>query len=184
MFGHFSFSIGDHLTFVYNVFCPPVSTLCPSRPQHTATLKSMKSILRWLAVLPVAIVAAIMVSFPLHWLVRLLCQNSPEAYLTDSNGVSLLYLHRDEIERFLQPIASYFAFVLAGARTAPKFHFIAAVVLCCLLLVSLAFSIYHVTYYDDSLLSFHWRMAFGPVGAILSLWIVWANRSKWSPPAS
>jgi hypothetical protein len=144
----------------------------------------MKSILRWVAVLPVAIVAAFLVSFPLHWLVRLVCQNSPEAYLTDSNGVSLLYLHRDEIERFLQPLVSQFAFVLAGARTAPKFNFIAAVVLCCILLVSLGFSIYHVTNEKNSLLSFHWRMAFGPIGALLSLWIVWANRSKWSAPPS
>lgn len=82
---------------------------------------------RWLAVLPAAILGAVLVSFPIHWFALGLTGNTP---------ISMIRLDREvteAVERLLQAFFGPYAFVWAGARVAPTFRVATAIVLTALL---------------------------------------------------
>lgn len=141
----------------------------------------MKTGLRWLAVLPVAILGGMLACFPLHWLIMLACRNDPDSTLMVGD-VSFLYYHRDSIERFLLPLAASMAFVLSGARTAPKEHFKTASALLCVYYLIGGFIIYAVTnkIYDTAVIISYWGIALAFVGPLLALWIVREKSAEWA----
>jgi hypothetical protein len=70
----------------------------------------MRYWLRWLAVLPAAILARILVEFPLHWVLY--------ANLTGSGFITP---YPETPERLLAPFVGAIAFVWAGAKVAPAY---------------------------------------------------------------
>src|SRR5437763_1507823 len=68
-----------------------------------------RQILRWLAVLPGAILGAVLSTFPLHWLL----------YFTLANGETISGVDIRPIEYFLYPVVMSFAFVVTGSEIAP-----------------------------------------------------------------
>lgn len=67
-------------------------------------------VLRWIAVLPVSILGAALVTFPIHWLIGLM-------YYGDKPFLGLL--SADILERLLMAFTTPFFMILTGAWTAP-----------------------------------------------------------------
>jgi len=78
--------------------------------------RGIKYWLRWLAVLPGALIAGVLAAFPLHWIL----------YLTLRNFVAP---YPELPERALTPFAIAAVFVWSGSRIAPKYKVEAAVVM-------------------------------------------------------
>lgn len=87
----------------------------------------MKTFLRWLAVLPGAILAAVLVGFPLHFVL----------YWTLTNPDSVIYFetYPELPERILFPLAATIAFQWAGVNIAPSHKGKTAIILFAVLLV-------------------------------------------------
>lgn len=89
------------------------------------------SILRWFLVIPAAILAAVIISFPIHWFVMINlggCSEAPIIEIRDRDTLK-------SIEIFLQGLLGPFAFVYADARTAPSRHFMTAIILVIIVVV-------------------------------------------------
>ncbi len=71
-------------------------------------------ILRWVGFLPAGILAAVLVQFPLHWVLHFT--------LVEGSIIQMPSESMAPIERFLAPAFSAIAFVYAGAVTAPRSH--------------------------------------------------------------
>ena len=142
----------------------------------------MKTTLRWLAVLPVAILGGILACFPLHFILILVCSNTPESMITNKDGVSILYLHRDDIERFLTPLASSIGFVVSGARISPKKHFETASILLGIYFLSVGFVFYGIAnnLFSVAVKPNYWSMSVGVAGGLLALWIVRFKSLEWT----
>ena len=84
-------------------------------------MKKIQYWLRWIAVLPGAIIAGILSSFPLHWLL---------IFLVWANNENIQNLNIETIEYFLAPVVCAIAFVYTGYEIAPKFKIITAFILC------------------------------------------------------
>ena len=106
-----------------------------------------QQILRWLAVLPGAMLAAIIVLFPVHWAAAYIhCfGDSAGTIITTDNGKGLLSaMPLESLERFLDALFVPGTIIAAGARIAPRFHFVTAVVLTLLLIGLLSFLFAHL----------------------------------------
>ena len=87
--------------------------------------KSTKNLFRWVALLPGALIAGILATFPLHWVLSLkssydgtflgFIELSPEVFIT--------------IERALSPFIIAIIFILVGAKIAPSNKLRTAVIL-------------------------------------------------------
>ncbi len=80
---------------------------------------------RWIAVLPGAIVAGLLVTFPLHWLLYL-------AFAHDGTLLGFIELPPGaniSIEHVLSPFVIALTFIFAGNRIAPKYKFKTAITL-------------------------------------------------------
>lgn len=80
----------------------------------------LPSILRWISVIPAGIIAAIIVSFPVHWLVMVNfggCGADPVVEIRDPNTLR-------DIESVLQAAFGPLAFIYFAARTAPNYRLI------------------------------------------------------------
>lgn len=87
--------------------------------------------LRWLFIIPAAVLAAALVAFPIHWLVMINLggwSREPIIEIRDQGTLK-------SIELFLQGLFGPFAFVYAGARTAPSRRFPVALVLAVIVVV-------------------------------------------------
>ena len=83
--------------------------------------------LRWLLVLPAAILGGLLITFPLHWVLMASCSGG--------GTVTLDQGAQDGLERILAFAFTPFGFVLAGAKTAPSQHLRAAAILGVLLAI-------------------------------------------------
>lgn len=93
--------------------------------------KNYKYWLRWIAVLPGALLAGLLATFPLHWILYFLF-NKEEADLGSIKSFIQLFVHGmsyKDIEYILYPFVIALTFVLAGYKIAPKYKFRTAVVL-------------------------------------------------------
>lgn len=103
----------------------------------------MKQTLRWLAVLPGALLAGLIVTFPVHWAAMFIHHfGAGEPTITTEEGVGLLQsLPLESLERFGHALFVPGTIITVGARIAPKFHFATAIVLTALFigLMSLLF---------------------------------------------
>lgn len=90
---------------------------------ETSVSSRLKQIGLWIAVLPTAVVSALLMTFPIHWLVMIIASN-PEHTLA---GIPARVLEQAGYAFFLP-----FTFVLVGAGRSPSHRFKASVVLACL----------------------------------------------------
>src|SRR3989338_6586051 len=74
---------------------------------------------RWISVFPGAIIAGILATFPLHWVL----------YFTLAHGESISGVNIDPIEYFLYPFVIAIVYILAGYKIAPNYKFRTAIVL-------------------------------------------------------
>ncbi len=120
--------------------------------------------LRWIALFPSAVIAALLVSFPLHWVL----------YFTLTNGQLISGLDIKPIEYLFYPFIIAITFIFTGYKIAPKYKFKTAIVL---------FGIYILTWLTVSIISlsksnmygmdlqFSERTIIALVGAIIGLYI-------------
>lgn len=145
----------------------------------------MKLTLRWIAVLPAAILGGFLASFPLHWLIMWTCQNNPDSAAMVGE-VSMLYYYRDSIERFLTPLATSMGFIYVGTITAPIYHLKVAITLAGIYLTSIGILCYLVinkTYLPKEIeysANYYALLALNFLGIFLALWIVRFKASEWS----
>jgi|GEM_PF-3528641 len=134
--------------------------------------------LRWVAVIPGALIAGLLATFTLHWILQL-----KSAY--DGTILGFIELSPDAfatMERMLYPFVIAITFVLVGFKIAPTHKFKTAIVLVILYVV---FAIGALIFATNSglQLSLEARSA-GPIlGLLLGLFIVWW-KSKRDPSAS
>lgn len=131
--------------------------------------KDFKYWLSWLGVLPVSIVAGLLVTFPLHWVL----------YRTLSGGDSPFITPYPELpERILQPFFSALVIVWVASKIAPEHKFKAAVVLAGLWIFGaggafvLGYLGYHFGKTQLNLTAGGLPVIMGVVGAIVGLYTV------------
>lgn len=98
----------------------------------------MTAVLRWILVLPAAIVGAVLVAFPVHWIVFATFRWG------DDNIVQLSEEGAGNVERVVTVFAVPLALILCGARVAPSRRFGVAISLASLLVVLIATSFWIV----------------------------------------
>src|SRR6266700_1245952 len=98
-------------------------------------MNALKQILRWLAVIPGALLGAIIVMFPVHWVAMYIHHfGTPDPIITDEQGKGLLQsMPLESLERFGDALFVAGTFIGVGALIAPRFHFATAIVLTLLL---------------------------------------------------
>ena len=87
----------------------------------------VSNVIRWVLVLPAAVVCAVLVSFPVHWVVLSTFRMGAMIELSDAAA--------QNVERVAFAFFGPFAFVVAGTKVAPKHPFAVSVVLTCILLL-------------------------------------------------
>lgn len=157
-------------------------TLLPEWLELSYTFKDMKSstknLLRWIAVLPGALLAGILATFPLHWILQLKSMDGtflgfielpPEAFVS--------------IEYALYPLVIALVFIVVGASIAPSFKFRVACALAVLyVLFALGALIFAVNIGLQTSIGIR---AAGPViGIILGLLIVRQKTKSDSDPST
>jgi hypothetical protein len=128
----------------------------------------MNQTLRWLAVLPGAILAGLLATFPLHWLLNMIFPYDGKWFL-DFIEFPNKVLDVSAIELTLSPLIIALVCIWVGAEIAPKNKFKTALVLsalwvCVLLYIFLAAG-GHAT--------FDIKTACAVLGVLLGLSIVW-----------
>lgn len=92
------------------------------------------SVVRWLAVLPGAVLCAFLVEFPIHWAVMLIGYFGTEH---DNNSITytnpIAAIPPDVLELFGNAFFTPFVIVSVGARIAPKYKFYTGIALAVLL---------------------------------------------------
>jgi hypothetical protein len=98
-------------------------------------MTTLKQILRWLAVVPGALLGAIIVMFPIHWVAMYIHHfGTPDPMITDEQGRGLLQsMPLESLERFGDALFVSGTFIAVGAFIAPRFHFGTAIALTLLL---------------------------------------------------
>ncbi len=105
----------------------------------------IRSAVRWLAVLPAALVGVLITLFPIHWVVMLIPYfDRPDDSIVSVDGKGLLASMRPELlerlgDAFLLPIS----LIVVGAAVAPRFKFQAGIALAILwfLLIGVALTL-------------------------------------------
>ena len=96
---------------------------------------------RWIAVIPAGVVAAMLVTFPIHWSLSLV-----EGYGT----FVFAWLGSENIETLIIAFSSPYVFIRAGAYTSPGFHPEAGVALSIIVALALG-GIYVLAFTSSSL---------------------------------
>ena len=101
-----------------------------------------KQVLRWLAVVPGALLAGVIVMFPVHWVAMGIHHfGAGEPIITTEDGRGLLQsLPLESLERFGCALFVPGAIIVTGARIAPRFHFVTAALLTVFLVGLMSFS--------------------------------------------
>lgn len=96
-------------------------------------------VLRWICVLPGAVLCALLVAFPIHWIVMLiqLFGRSDDSFITIDGKNLLAAIPPETLERFGQALFAPFVVVLGGARIAPRYRFRTGIALTVLFVVGL-----------------------------------------------
>ncbi|MFA5049348.1 MAG: hypothetical protein WC516_10055 [Patescibacteria group bacterium] len=131
--------------------------------------KDYKYWLRWLAVLPGALLAGLLATFPLHWILYLVFAHDGTilGFIELPDGVN------KSIEYMLYPFVVAFTFILVGYKIAPKYKFRTTIVL---------FGIYTLLWFISTFaslflkiegvqISFSGRTIFALLGAAIGLYI-------------
>ena len=117
--------------------------------------------LRWLAVLPGALIAGFLATFPLHWLL----------YFTLAKGETISGVNIRPIEYAIYPFVIAIVFILVGAEIAPMYKFRTAIILAILYIISVIGVFFLGPKYG--VYPFFEARSIGPViGLLLGLYIV------------
>lgn len=108
-----------------------------------ATHNLSLTILRWIGVLPAAILGSVLVAFPVHWVVMSTFRWG------DDNFIELSEEGAENVERVVFAFAVTLTFVLCGAYTAPKWKMPVAIALASLLTLLTAASYIYVALDPD-----------------------------------
>jgi hypothetical protein len=111
----------------------------PARMSSTIPAQRMttfKKTMRWIAVLPAAFLAVVVVWFPVHWAVMFFQHyNNPDYWpFTVDDKSPLALISADTLERFGDAFFPPFAFVFVGAHVAPLHKFMTGIFLAILYL--------------------------------------------------
>jgi len=104
----------------------------------------LKDILRWLAVLPGAILAAITMMFPMHWAAMFIHHfgGFSGPLITNEEGKGLLQsMPLESLERFGDALFVPGTLIAIGALIAPRFRLATAILLTLLLVVLISWAI-------------------------------------------
>jgi uncharacterized membrane protein YeaQ/YmgE (transglycosylase-associated protein family) len=125
--------------------------------------------LRWIVVLPISLIAGILVTFPVHWIL----------YRTLSGGDSPFITPYPELpERILAPLFTALVIVWVASKIAPEHKFKTAIILAALWIFGAggAFILGYLGFRSDnvqlSLTAGGLPIIMGVVGAVLGLFIV------------
>lgn len=142
--------------------------------------KDFKYWLRWLAVLPGALFAGLLATFPLHWILYLALAHHGATilgFIEFPDGVNI-----KSIEYILYPFVIAVTFILAGYKIAPKYKFRTAVVLFGIYVLSwliLPFIALLLKNKDiDIQFSFSGRTIIALLGLAIGLYIAWKDASR------
>lgn len=128
--------------------------------------------LRWIAVLPGALIAGILSTFPLHWLL----------YFTFAKGETISGVNIRPIEYAIYPFVTAIVFILVGAEIAPMYKFRTAIALAILYIMSVIGVFFLGPKYG--VYGIFEARSIGPViGLLLGLYIV-RRKEKNLPPIS
>jgi hypothetical protein len=110
-------------------------------------MTTTKQILRWLAVLPGAVLAGMIVLFPVHWVGMYIHHfGAGEPIITTDDDRGLLQsMPLESIERFGDALFVPGTIIAVGARIAPRFRFATAIVLTVLFAGLMCFLFVQVT---------------------------------------
>jgi hypothetical protein len=91
----------------------------------SGTSLRLAEIARWIAVLPAALMGALLVSFPVHWAVMLISLfDRPDESAITVNGKGLLAsIDPQVLERFGYALFVPMVLIVVGAKVAPRFKF-------------------------------------------------------------
>lgn len=94
-------------------------------------MTKLRQTVRWLAVVPGALIGAVLVMFPVHWLAMFLHRfGTPDPIITDEQGRGLLQsMPLESLERFGDALFVPGTLIGVGAFIAPRLHFATAIVL-------------------------------------------------------
>jgi hypothetical protein len=87
--------------------------------------QKIKNILRWIAVIPTALIASILILFPIRWFVFF--SGISETWVAEVLKHIGLTITIDNIERLLDALFVGGTFIYAGAKMAPNHHFKTAI---------------------------------------------------------
>ena len=121
--------------------------------------------LRWIAVLPGALIFGFLASFPLHWIL----------YFTLAKGETISGVNIRPIESTLTPFVFAIVFILVGVEIAPKYKFKTSIILT---ILYVSFVIGVIIFMSGHLET---RGIIGLLGSFLGLYITW-RKSKLTPP--
>jgi small basic protein len=118
----------------------------------------------WIAVFPGAIIAGLLATFPLHWIL----------YFTLANGETISGVNIQPIEYLLYPFVVAITYILAGYQIAPESKFKTAVVLFGVyFFIWLAINV--TSLFNGNVLGidmqFSWRTILSLIGAAIGLYI-------------
>ena len=131
--------------------------------------QSTKNFLRWIALLPGAIIGGFLATFPLHWIL----------YFTLAHGETISGVNTNPIEYTLSPFVIAVTFIIVGFEIAPSHKFKIAIVLSSLWIVSFI----TLFLFMSAQPQFGIRGAGSLAGALLGVFIAW-KKSEHDPSVS
>lgn len=137
--------------------------------------KNFKYWLRWIAVLPISLIAGALVAFPLHWTL----------YSTISGGQDPFITPYPELpEKILQPFFTALVIILVSSFIAPNHKFKAAMIVAIIYLFIagatfiLGYMNYHLDNLQVNLTAGGLPAIMGIAGTVIGLYIVRNNLTK------
>src|SRR5436309_2091886 len=89
-------------------------------------MNNFRTVVRWVLVLPAALLSAALVAFPVHWvvmLIQLFGTANDESFISVDGKTWLAAIPPEVLERFGYAFFTPFIMVYCGAWVAPKFKF-------------------------------------------------------------
>lgn len=137
--------------------------------------------LRWVAVLPGALIAGLLSTFPLHWILYFLF-NEKETDLGSVKFFIQLFgrgISYKDIEYTLSPFVIAITFILVGFEIAPKYKFKTSIILTILYVSSFLVLVFIIAPRHQYQLEARGILAL--LGSLLGLYITW-RKSRLTPP--
>ena len=139
------------------------STVPASQPKGLAAMSRFW--LRWVAVLPAAILSAVLISFPVHWAVLIFT-----GFAGNDDSIGLGDLPPETLERLGVAFFVPLTFIMAGARVAPTYRRQTAVVLIILLAMAISAGLTYAASNRD--IGFDYQgWGWFEFAAVVALWI-------------